>query len=62
MCVYCSADHSSISFCQYPQCQGYHKLWDWTNYNQLNISLCVDLHIVCTRGIRRHSYPEAADT
>ena len=33
MCMYYS---------QYPQCLGYHKLWDCTDYNQLNFGLCVD--------------------
>ena len=42
MCMYYGADQSFISSSQYPQCLGYHKLWDCTDYKQLNFGLCVD--------------------
>ena len=31
VCVYYGADQSFISSSQYPQCLGYHKLWDCTD-------------------------------
>ena len=38
MCMYYDADQSFISSSQYPQCLGYHKLWDCMDYI---LGLCV---------------------
>ena len=46
--VYYDADQSFISSSCYSQCLVYHKLWDWTNFNQLNLNF--DLHIICIRA------------